>query len=203
MNEVYHTIVNEARAEFSDRGSKFLGYAFPVVSVEEGKAKLQGVKKEHPKASHHCFALMIGQTVDIHRVSDDGEPSGSAGRPILGQIQSRHLTNVMVVVVRYFGGTMLGIPGLINAYKTAASDALDKAGIIQKNIEVNLEITCDYTVMNEVLQVFRHFEATIHEKEQMLFCRFQIGVPVGRRNAFEKRISEIRGVEHKSFDQES
>ncbi len=203
MNEVYHTILNEARSEFSDRGSKFLGYAFPVVSVEEGKAKLQGVKKEHPKASHHCFAWMIGQTGDIHRVSDDGEPSGSAGRPILGQIQSRHLTNVMVVVVRYFGGTMLGIPGLINAYKTAASDALDKAGIMQKNIEINLEITCDYTVMNEVLQVFRQFEASIHDREQMLFCRFRIGVPVGKKEAFEKRITEIRGVEQKFVDPES
>lgn len=202
MNEVYHTIVKEARSEFSDRGSKFLGYAFPVVSVEEGKMKLQDVKKEHPKASHHCFAWMIGQTGNIHRVSDDGEPSGSAGRPILGQIQSRHLTNVMVVVVRYFGGTMLGIPGLINAYKTAASDALDKAGILQKNIEVNLEITCDYTVMNEVMTVFRQFAVTIHEREQFLFCRFRIGVPVGKKDVFEKRITDIRGVELKPDDKE-
>ncbi len=153
MNETYHTIIQEARSEFSDRGSRFLGYAFPVVSVEEGKARLQHVKKEHPKASHHCFAWRIGQQGEIHRVSDDGEPSGSAGRPILNQVQSQDLTNVMVVVVRYFGGTMLGIPGLINAYKTTAAEALNKAGRVEKNIEVFMEVTCDYTVMNEVMQV--------------------------------------------------
>ena len=110
MNETYYTITNETRSEFSDRGSKFLGYAFPIGSVEEGKAKLQGVKKEHPKASHHCFAWRIGQLAQIHRVSDDGEPSGSAGRPILNQLQSLELTNVMVVVVRYFGGLCRAYP---------------------------------------------------------------------------------------------
>lgn len=200
MNEVYHTIVNVARSEFSDRGSKFLGYAFPVGSVEEGKARLQQVKKEHPKATHHCFAWKIGQLGETHRVSDDGEPSGSAGRPILNQLQSFNLTNVMVIVVRYYGGTMLGIPGLINAYKTTAADALNKAGNIEKNIEVNIEVTCDYTVMNEVLLVIRQFSASIQEREQLLFCRFRVGVPVGSRKDFEKRIGEIRGVEVKVVD---
>jgi uncharacterized YigZ family protein len=197
MNQTYFTITSEARSEFSDRGSKFLGYAFPIGSVEEGKMKLQGVRKEHPKASHHCFAWRIGQLAEIHRVSDDGEPSGSAGRPILNQLQSLELTNVMVVVVRYFGGTMLGIPGLINAYKTAAADALSKAGRWEKNIEVNFEVTCDYTVMNEVLQVFRQYHVTILEREQMLFCRFVAGVPIASRENFVKRISDIRGVEVK------
>ena len=202
MNEVYHTIVNEARSEFTDRGSRFLGYAFPIVSVEEGRLKLQGVKKEHPKASHHCFAWRVGPTGELHRSSDNGEPSGSAGKPILGQIHSQQLTNVMVVVVRYFGGTMLGIPGLINAYKTAAAEALNKAGKMERNIETMLEITCDYTVMNEVMQVFRHFEVTIHEREQMLFCRFRIGVPIGSRLAFENKITNIRGVEIRKDDAE-
>jgi putative IMPACT (imprinted ancient) family translation regulator len=104
----------------------------------------------------------------------------------------------MVAVVRYYGGTMLGIPGLINAYKTTAAEALDKAGRIEKNIEVNIEVTCDYTVMNEVLQVFRQFSASILEREQILFCRFRVGVPVGSRGAFEKRMGEIRGVEMKA-----
>ena len=198
--EVYHTIVNEARSEFNDRGSKFLGYAFPIKTVEEGKAKLQMVKKEHPKASHHCFAWRVGQKGDVQRVSDDGEPSGSAGRPILNQVLSAGLTNLEVVVVRYFGGTMLGIPGLINAYKTAAAEALTKAGKIERNIESGFEVTCDYTVMNDVLQVFRHSNVSIREREQLLFCRFVIGVPVGQANLFEKRILEIRGVEIKEED---
>jgi uncharacterized YigZ family protein len=200
MTETYFTITNEARSEFSDRGSKFLGYTFPIGSVEEGKAKLHGVKKEHPKASHHCFAWRIGQLAEIHRVSDDGEPSGSAGRPILNQLQSLELTNAMVVVVRYFGGTMLGIPGLINAYKTAAADALNKAGKLEKNIEVNVEVTCDYTVMNDVMQVFRQHNVSILEREQMLFCRFIAGVPVGSRDIFEKRIRDIRGAEVKQVE---
>jgi uncharacterized YigZ family protein len=202
MNEVYHTIVNEARSEFTDRGSRFLGYAFPIVSVEEGRLKLQEIKKEHPKASHHCFAWRVGHAGEVHRSSDNGEPSGSAGKPILGQIKSQQLTNVMVVVVRYFGGTMLGVPGLINAYKTAAAEALNKAGRIKRNIETMFEVTCDYTVMNEVMQVFRHFEVTIHEREQLLFCRFRIGVPIGRREAFENKITDIRGVELKKDEPE-
>jgi uncharacterized YigZ family protein len=168
--------------------------------MEEGKAKLQGVKKEHPKASHHCFAWRVGQMGEIHRVSDDGEPSGSAGRPILNQVQSLELTNVLVVVVRYFGGTMLGIPGLINAYKTAAADALHRAGRLEKNIEVNYEITFDYTVMNDVMQVFRQYNVSILEREQMLFCRFIAGVPIGSKENFVKRIGDIRGAEVKQSD---
>ena len=193
--DTYQTITRAAGSEFSDRGSRFLGYSFPVVSAEECKEMLQGVKKEHPKASHYCFAWRIGQLGETTRVSDAGEPSGSAGRPILGQIQSRDLTNVLVVVVRYFGGSLLGIPGLIHAYKTAASDALDKSGIIEKKIEIRLEVKCDYTVMNEVLQVIRQAGATIHFREQLLFCRFLVGVPVGNRESFEKKMAEIRGVE--------
>jgi uncharacterized YigZ family protein len=191
----YRTIAKEACAEFSDRGSKFLGYAYTVVNSDECKAKIQGLKKQHPKASHFCYAWRTGQTGDQFRVSDAGEPSGSAGKPILSQIHSRDLTNVLIVVVRYFGGSLLGIPGLIHAYKTTATDTLDKAGIIEKKIEIRLELRCDYTVMNEVLNVIRQFEATIHGREQLLFCRFSIGVPVGNREMLEKRMGEIRGVE--------
>ena len=117
----FQTVEQPAVAEFSDRGSRFIAYVQPVQSVDDFKAALNEVKKLHPKASHHCFAYRLGNSGTIYRVTDAGEPSGTAGRPILGQIDSKGLTNVLVVVVRYFGGTLLGVPGLINAYKSAAA----------------------------------------------------------------------------------
>ncbi|MBL7721167.1 MAG: YigZ family protein, partial [Chitinophagaceae bacterium] len=122
--EYFKTIETTAMAEFRDRGSKFIAFIFPVSDVNDFKARLADIKKEHPKATHHCFAYRIGLDGTNFRVSDDGEPSGSAGRPILGQIDSKQLTNVLIIVVRYFGGTLLGVPGLINAYKSAAAMAL-------------------------------------------------------------------------------
>src|SRR5712671_5172305 len=119
--DFYYTIEKDGTAEFKDRGSKFIGYAFPISSVDGFKEKLNVAKKLHPKATHHCFAYRLGLDGNTFRVSDDGEPSGSAGRAILGQLDSRQVTNVLIIVVRYFGGTLLGVPGLINAYKTAAS----------------------------------------------------------------------------------
>jgi uncharacterized YigZ family protein len=137
MNDAFSflTIDQESAAEFTDRGSKFIAFAFPINSVEEFKSVLQKFKKEHPKAVHHCFAYRLGLDGNQFRVSDDGEPSGSAGRPILGQIDSRELTDTAIIVVRYFGGTLLGVPGLINAYKTAAALSLQVIPAVQKQIE--------------------------------------------------------------------
>src|SRR5262245_36782634 len=122
--EFYFTIAQSSFAEFKDRGSRFLAYAYPIQSTEDFKNYLHQLKKEHPKAVHHCFAYRIGIDGNNFRSSDDGEPSGTAGKPILGQIDSKGLTNTAIVVVRYFGGTLLGVPGLINAYKTSSSFAL-------------------------------------------------------------------------------
>ncbi|HPG12861.1 MAG TPA: YigZ family protein [Chitinophagaceae bacterium] len=122
MNE-FLTIEKSTTAEYKDRGSKFLAYAWPINDKDSFKEHLAAVKKEQPKASHHCFAYRIGTDGNNYRVSDDGEPSGTAGRPILGQIDSKELTNVLIIVVRYFGGTLLGVPGLIQAYKSAAAAA--------------------------------------------------------------------------------
>ena len=129
------TLGQESSAEYSDRGSRFIGYAFPVLDEEAFKERLKELKKEHPKAVHHCFAYRIGLDGNRFRASDDGEPSGSAGRPILGQIDSRKLINTAVVVVRYFGGTLLGVPGLINAYKTAATFALQVGPSVERPID--------------------------------------------------------------------
>lgn len=172
----YNTIDKQGTATFSDRGSKFIAFVFPVDSIDAFKLILQLLKKEHPKASHFCFAYRIGADGQTFRVSDAGEPSGSAGRPILGQIDSKELTNVCVIVLRYFGGTLLGIPGLIHAYKSAASMALQLIPIVRKKIELKYEIHFDYTITNEVLKILRQFECTILKQDMQLFCVYEIGV---------------------------
>ena len=147
--EFYKTIEQPAVAEFKDRGSKFIALAFPIAVVDDFKKQLQHLKKEHSKAGHHCFGYRIGTTGNNFRVSDDGEPSGTAGKPILGQIDSKEVTNVAIIVVRYFGGSLLGVPGLINAYKTATALTLQVTPVIQKQIEVNYRLQFDYTRMND------------------------------------------------------
>ena len=137
---------------------------------------LAAVKKEHPKATHHCFAYRLGLDGNNFRVGDDGEPSGTAGRPILGQIDSKQLTNTLIIVVRYFGGTLLGVPGLINAYKTAASLALQVVPVVQKPILVNYRLQFDYTRMNDVMKIVKQFDCIVLQQETMLFCSMQIGI---------------------------
>ncbi|MBK7433609.1 MAG: YigZ family protein [Chitinophagaceae bacterium] len=190
----YQTIAQPSTAEFRDRGSKFIAYAYPIESTEEFKSRLQGLKKEHPKAVHHCFAYRIGTDGNNFRVSDDGEPSGTAGRPILGQIDSKQLTNVLVVVVRYFGGTLLGVPGLINAYKTATSLALQVTPVIQKQVELKYQIEFDYTQMNEVMMVLKQFNCTVIHKELQLFCQIRAGIPVNRLTEALYRLNELQQV---------
>ena len=193
----YHTIEKTVSAEFTDRGSKFIAYAFPVVSVEAFKESLNEVKKMHPKASHYCFAYRIGHDGNTYRVSDAGEPSGSAGRPILGQIDTRQLTNTLVVVVRYFGGTLLGVPGLIHAYKSSASMALQLTPVLRKKIEVNYALQFDYTVMNDVMMVIKKYACAILHQEQQLFSIFEVGVPKSDEEEVLLKFQEIRGVEIK------
>lgn len=190
----YKTIGSTGTAEFKDRGSKFIAYAYPVSSTEEVKQKLQVLKKEHPKAVHHCYAYRLGMNKNSFRANDDGEPSGSAGRPILGQIDSAGLTNVLVVVVRYFGGTLLGVPGLINAYKTATADALHPLPVIEKWIEDKVEIQFDYPSMSEVFYLLKQGEASIYKQELQLFCVVEAGIPRKHAAEYLQKLSEIRGV---------
>src|SRR6202012_3709606 len=178
QQDFYYTIEKTTVAEFKDRGSKFIGYACPVKTVDEFKDRLNEIKKEHPKATHHCFAYRLGLDGNTFRVSDDGEPSGSAGRPILGQLDSKELVNVLVVVVRYFGGTLLGVPGLINAYKTATAMALEQVPKTEKWIEDYFEINFDYSAMGEVLYLLKQCEATIYQQDLQLFCTVLAGIPV-------------------------
>jgi uncharacterized YigZ family protein len=192
---VYNTIDKEAVAEFKDRGSKFLAYAFPIQSADEFKKRLKALKEEHPKAAHHCFAYRVGTDGTNFRANDDGEPSGSAGKPILGQLDSKHITNAAVVVVRYFGGTLLGVPGLINAYKTATSLALQLIPITEKPILVTYELQFDYTLMNDAMLVVKRFGCTIIQNEMQLFCRMVIGVPKAEEEACYQKLFDLHGVE--------
>lgn len=176
----YNTIARPSQAEFKDKGSRFIAYVFPIQAPDEFKQHLQQLKKEHPKAAHHCFAYRIGTDSNNFRSSDAGEPSGTAGKPILGQIDSKQLTNVLVVVVRYFGGTLLGVPGLINAYKTSTALALQLTPIQQKPILQHFKLEFDYTKLNAVMNIIKQFNCEIVKQETQLFCEFEIGIPKAR-----------------------
>lgn len=191
----YFTIEKPAMAEFKERGSKFIAFAYPIETVDDFKKLLQNLKKEHPKAVHHCFAYRIGTDGNNFRVSDDGEPSGTAGRPILGQIDSKAITNTAVIVVRYFGGTLLGVPGLINAYKTATTLALQVVPVIQKQIEVKYTIHFDYTQMNEVMMVMKQYNCTVISQDMQLFCHISAGIAKSRLQEVLYRLKELQQVE--------
>ena len=191
----YNTISAPSQTEFKDRGSRFIAYAFPIQSADEFKKRLKELKEEHPKAAHHCFAYRIGTDGNNFRASDDGEPSGSAGKPILGQIDSKGLTDVAVVVVRYFGGTLLGVPGLINAYKTSTSLALQLTPMMEKPVLVEYELQFDYTLMNDVMIFVKRYSGVVLQNEMQLFCRLIVGVPKAEEQFFSERITDIHGVE--------
>ena len=193
--DFYCTIDHPSTTEYKDRGSRFIGYAFPIQDANAFKEKLAEIKKEHPKASHHCFAYRLGLDHNTYRVSDDGEPSGTAGRPILGQIDSKELTNVLVIVVRYFGGTLLGVPGLINAYKTTASLVLQLTAITQKPIELIFTLHFDYTQMNEVMMVLKQYNCTVIKQEMQLFCDMTVGIPKARKDEVLYKLNDLRGVQ--------
>lgn len=197
MADAYLTIEKTAFAEFKERGSKFIAFAYPIQSVDEFKAHLQLLKKEHPKAVHHCFAYRLGLDGNNFRVSDDGEPSGTAGRPILGQIDSKLLTDTAVIVVRYFGGTLLGVPGLINAYKTATIMALQLVPTVEKAIEIVYELQFDYTRLNEVMTICKQFGCTVIGQEQQLFCLLKIGIPKARLQEVLFKLTDLHTVDIK------
>jgi uncharacterized YigZ family protein len=153
--DTYKTIAAPTIGEFKDRGSKFIAYAFPAATEQAWHEHLEAVKKLHPKARHHCFAFRMGTTGNQYRANDDGEPAGSAGRPILGQIDSFGLTDVIVIVVRYFGGTLLGVPGLIAAYKGSTQEALQQASVVEKYIRAFWQLQVDYAQMSDVMNAVK------------------------------------------------
>lgn len=165
FSDTYKTIEAESKGLFKDRGSRFIALAIPVASQEEIKSRLAELRKEYHDARHHCFAWVLGPDRQAYRVNDDGEPSGTAGRPILGQINSQELTNILIVVIRYFGGTLLGVSGLINAYRSAAADAIANAAIVEKHLMEKWAVSFPYTSMNDVMKVLRDEECKQSEHQ--------------------------------------
>jgi uncharacterized YigZ family protein len=200
INDTYNTITKPSQEVlFKDKNSKFFGYAFPVKSEEEIKSYLENLKKQHHSARHWCYAYQIGTETLNYRANDDGEPNNSAGMPIYGQIQSFNLTNVLVVIVRYFGGVKLGVGGLINAYKTAAQLALESSNIIEKTININYQIIFEYKNMNKVMRIIKEKQLLITNQILELDCQLFISVRKKEaqlvfevfQNLFEVKIKEI------------
>lgn len=186
--DTYKTILKPSKEVlFKEKGSKFFGYAFPISSEEEVKEHLENLKKQHHSARHWCYAWQLGKNYEAYRANDDGEPTNSAGMPIYGQLQSFDVTNILVVVVRYFGGTKLGVGGLIQAYKTTAQMALESARIHKKTIDEIFILKCDYPEMNIVMRIIKDENLKIIEQKLELDCEFEISV----RKKEADRIFEI------------
>ena len=191
----YNTIEQEGFAEYKEKGSRFLAFSFPFTDALKLKGLIQKLKKEHLKAGHFCFAYRIGNEGNIFRCSDDKEPSGSAGKPILGIIDSKGITDVLIVVVRYFGGTLLGIPGLINAYKSSAAMSLQVIPIIRKPLMFNIKIEFDYTNLNEISTIIKQYNCNIIHQENMLFSKYTIAVPLEKKEEVLFKLDKLKNVE--------
>lgn len=191
LEDTYQTISSKAEGLYKEKGSKFIALAFPVTSEEEVKEILASLRKEYHDARHHCYSYIIGFKGEHWRANDDGEPSGTAGRPIHGQIQSFNLTNTLIVVIRYFGGTKLGVSGLINAYKTAASDALEHASVVVNTVKDVYRITFGYLAMNDVMKLVKDENLSLMEQNFDTSCFITVGVRQSRIESVLGKIEKI------------
>lgn len=194
MEDNYKTIAGPSEGLFKDKGSRFISYAYQVNSEDEIREIVLNLRKEHHSARHHCYAWRLGANKTNFRMNDDGEPSSTAGKPILGQIQSFDLTNILIVVVRYFGGTLLGVSGLINAYRNAALDAINNARIIEKLVEKWLLIEFDYLAMNDVMKVFKNEKLPQVDPQYDLNCRVKTYIRLSHAERIEQELLKIDGV---------
>jgi len=192
--DTYKTIEAPAEGIYKEKGSKFIAKAFPVRTEEQVKTIIDEIKEEFYDARHHCYAYILGPKGDKWRANDDGEPSGTAGKPIHGQLLSFNLTNVLVVVIRYFGGTKLGVSGLINAYKTAAHDALTNAKIITRTVDAIYRITFGYATMNEVMRLAKDLNLQLIEQHFDNTCFIKVRIRRSMENEFLSRCSKIEGL---------
>ena len=197
FDDTYKTIVTPVEGFFRDRGSKFLAFAYPILNEEDAKQKLLVLREIHPKANHHCYAYRLGLDRTHFRANDDGEPSGSAGKPILNTIYAHDLTNLLVVVVRYFGGTLLGVPGLIHAYKAATDEALNQARVVAKHVRDVYTLTYPYEQMNEVMKVIKSFDLTPQKQQFDNECSLQIEI---RKTLLNQVLGKLEKIEALRLD---
>ena len=191
IRDAYKSIASRAGGLFKDNGSRFIAWAYPVETEEEVKEIVAGPKKEYHDARHHCYAYRLGWLGDRFRANDDGEPSGSAGRPILGQIDAAGLSDVLVVVVRYFGGIKLGIPGLIRAHKSSTADALSQAAVVEKIAGKSFRLRFGYLAMNPVMKVLKDMDIPAKDQEFGMDCALTVRVRLSLEAAFRERILQV------------
>jgi len=190
FDDKYKEVKSPTTGIYKEKGSKFIAYAYPVYSEEEVKEKLEEVKKLEHSARHHCYAYILNPDKSAQRANDDGEPSSTAGKPILGQMLSKDLTNILIVVVRYFGGVKLGVPGLIRSYKTAASQAILEATIITKTLKEQYEVSFKYPQMNDVMRLVKEYDLEVVNTDFQIDCKLIFAVPESKEEmvieAFKK-----------------
>ena len=194
FDDIYHTIEVPSQGLYKEKGSKFLAFAFPVRTLDEVKLHLDTLRKDYFDARHHCYAYTLGSDKSAWRANDDGEPSGTGGRPIYGQLLSADLTDTLIVVVRYFGGILLGASGLANAYKTAARDAIANAKIIDKTIDVHYKLHFEYALMNDVMRILKEYSLTPKNQDFNLDCRLEVDVRQSQSVQFYDAVAKLRGV---------
>ncbi|HVW95008.1 MAG TPA: YigZ family protein [Mucilaginibacter sp.] len=194
FDDSYRTIETPAEGLYRERGSKFLAFAYPVTGEEDLKNYITSLKQDHPKANHHCWALRLTPDRSVFRFNDDGEPSGTAGRPILNTLLSHDLTNIAVIVVRYFGGTLLGVPGLINAYKTAAEESIKQSTIIEKTVNDVYILQFDYLQTNDIMRLIKDDSLQILEQQFDNKCEIQVSIRKTQVNRTLDKAGKIPGV---------
>lgn len=202
IKDSYKTIKTPSEGFFKDRGSKFFGYAYPISSEQELKSKIEVLKKEHHTARHHCYAYRLKQDYSVYRANDDGEPTNAAGKPILGQIDAKDLTNVGVVVVRYFGGTKLGVGGMMNAYKTAALEVLSNAEIIECTIDDEFEISFGYPEMNTVMRFMKDLSIVVKSQTMELDCKITFAIRKKEAQKVQDKFTGLKNISIKKVDDE-
>nr|MBC7611721.1 YigZ family protein [Pseudopedobacter sp.] len=195
FEDTYRTINQPSEGIFRDKGSKFIAYAYPFKSEDHLKERINDLKSQHTKARHYCFAYRLSKDKAVYRINDDGEPSGTAGRPILNTLLSNDLTNVLIVVVRYFGGTLLGVPGLINAYKSAAEDAIQQTIIIEKRVQDIYKVNFEYLQMNALMQLIKDEDLESFDQEFDLKCNIKIAINQSDINRIIGKLESIENLE--------
>ncbi len=194
FDDTYKTVAAPAEGLYKEKGSKFLAFAYPVHNLDEIKSHLEQLRKDYFDARHHCYAYILGPRKDAFRANDDGEPSGTGGRPIHGQLLSADLTDTLIVVVRYFGGILLGASGLANAYKTAARDAIDHATIIERTIDCRYRLHFAYETMNDVMRILKDFDLKPENTDYGLDCSLEVSVRQSQSVRLYDRVADLRTV---------